>query len=93
MKIMGFFILLMMMIMLGVNNTARAEILSPSNTISVTTFIDEYNDTDTGCSLREAITSANTDSAFGGCSSGGAGSDTITLPASSYNLTRSGYDN
>ena len=38
------------------------------------------------CSLREAITAANDDAAFGGCSAG-SGADTIFLPAGIYTLT------
>lgn len=49
-------------------------------TITVTTTADEYNAvTPNGfCSLREAITTINTGSAFGGCPAGSAG-DTILL--------------
>lgn len=57
-------------------------------TIAVDTTTDEYN-TGTSCSLREAITAANTDAAFGGCSAG-SGADTITLPAGAYVLTLTG---
>ena len=38
------------------------------------------------CSLREAIQSANTDTAFGGCTAG-SGADTITLPSGTYQIT------
>lgn len=57
--------------------------------ITVTTNSDEYG-TGSLCSLREAITAANTDKAFGGCSAG-SGVDTITLPAlpgSYYKISR-----
>lgn len=49
-------------------------------TINVTISIDEYNTSGsgTGCSLREAVQSANTDTAFGGCTTG-SGTDTITF--------------
>jgi CSLREA domain-containing protein len=42
-----------------------ADSLSPQNTIQVNIEADEYNTsgTGTGCSLREAIESANTDTA------------------------------
>ena len=48
--------------------------------IPVNTTTDEFNTsgTGTGCSLREAIQAANTDSAFGGCTAG-SGADTINL--------------
>ncbi len=52
-------------------------------TISVTTMTDEISNPGTGCSLREAVLSANTDASVGGCPTG-AGSDTITIPAGTY---------
>ncbi len=62
---------------------ATADSLSPGSTILVNTVEDEYDliGSGTGCSLREAIQSANTDTAFGGCTAGTAGSDTITFVA------------
>jgi CSLREA domain-containing protein len=62
---------------------------APGMTINVTTFLDEYTDPGpgTGCSLREAITAANSDATYGGCSAG-AGTDTIMLPAGTYTLSR-----
>ena len=53
--------------------------------ITVTTTADEYN-AGTGCSLREAITAANTNAAFGGCPAG-SGADTISLPAGTFQIT------
>jgi CSLREA domain-containing protein len=67
---------------------------SASNaTITVTTFLDEYDypGSGSGCSLREAITAANTDTAFGGCPAG-SGIDTIKLSAGNYTFTRAGSD-
>ncbi|MGB8252998.1 MAG: CSLREA domain-containing protein, partial [Anaerolineaceae bacterium] len=64
-------------------------------TITVNTLVDEYDTSpNSTCSLREAITSANTDSAFGGCVKGD-GTDTIKfldLPGSpdTFYLTRTG---
>jgi CSLREA domain-containing protein len=52
--------------------------------IKVTTKADELNN-QPPCSLREAIRSANVDTAIGGCAAG-AGPDTITLPAGTYKL-------
>jgi CSLREA domain-containing protein len=52
--------------------------LSPHNTILVDTYLDQYNTDPSHCSLREAIESANTDAAFGGCNAG-SGTDTITF--------------
>jgi CSLREA domain-containing protein len=55
--------------------------------ISVTTTVDEFGTNPSqGCSLREAIYSANNDTAFGGCASG-ADVDTIYVPAGKYFLS------
>ena len=54
-------------------------------TIPVNTTTDEFN-TGPNCSLREAIQSANTDTAFGGCAAG-AGADTITLGSGTFQIT------
>ena len=53
--------------------------------ITVNTTADESG-AGSNCSLREAITAANTDTPFGGCPAG-SGADTITLPAGTYTLT------
>jgi CSLREA domain-containing protein len=53
--------------------------------ITVNTTADEDN-TGANCSLREAITAANTDMAYGGCTAGSS-ADIITLPAGTYTLT------
>jgi CSLREA domain-containing protein len=63
---------------------------APAATIYVDTTADEF-DTGSGCSLREAIQAANTDSAFGGCTAG-SGADTIVVPAGTYVLARTGVD-
>jgi CSLREA domain-containing protein len=54
--------------------------LAPHAPIQVNIEVDEYNTmgTGTGCSLREAIQSANTDASFGGCTAGSE-TDTITF--------------
>ena len=59
-------------------------------TINVNIFIDEYNDTATGCSLREAVQSANDNADFGGCTHSGIyGHDTIRiLNAGTYAVNR-----
>lgn len=57
-------------------------------TITVTTTADELN-ADGDCSLREAIQSANTDTAVDACTAG-AGADTIVLPAGTFTLTLTG---
>jgi CSLREA domain-containing protein len=54
--------------------------------ITVSTTGDE-NETGAGCSLREAIRSANENAAVGGCVSGAAGPDTIVLPPGTYTLS------
>jgi len=53
--------------------------------INVTTTLDEYG-SGAGCSLREAIRAANTDTAFGGCPAG-SGVDTISVPSGVFQLT------
>lgn len=54
-------------------------------TITVDTFDDEWTE-DGDCSLREALFSANRDSAFDECAAGD-GPDTIVLPAGTYVLS------
>jgi len=64
------------------------------NTITVTTTSDEFG-SGAGCSLREAVQSANTDADFGGCThSGSYGiNDKVSMPAGGfYSLTRIGID-
>lgn len=63
--------------------------------INVTTTADEFDLTGngTGCSLREAIKTANDAANFGGCvrvSTTGSGSDTIVVPSGTYTLSISG---
>ncbi|HMT04838.1 MAG: CSLREA domain-containing protein [Solirubrobacterales bacterium] len=60
-------------------------------TITVNTTSDVYGDGASTCSLREAITSAQTNAAFDGCAAGFA-EDTIQLPAGDYAITRAGAD-
>jgi CSLREA domain-containing protein len=60
----------------------------PATAITVTTTVDEYG-TGADCSLREAITAANTDAPFGGCPAGN-GHDIIHIPAGIYTLTIGG---
>ena len=57
-------------------------------TIEVTTHADELDGApDSSCSLREAVQSANSNTAVGGCHKGGGPSDTITLERGRYKLT------
>jgi CSLREA domain-containing protein len=59
-------------------------------TITVTTKADQAG-TGAACSLREAILSANGDTAVGGCASGsGSTTDRIVLPAGRYALATGG---
>jgi CSLREA domain-containing protein len=68
-----------------------AMIVEPAyaGTINVTTVLDEFDTTGSGagCSLREAIQTANTGADFGGCIGGSAGADTINIPAGTYTLS------
>jgi CSLREA domain-containing protein len=87
-------LLISLLLAIGSYRPVTADGLSPQNTIPVNITADEYNTTGSGvgCSLREAIQSANTDTAFGGCPAGGPLTDIISLPAGIYTLTRSGED-
>ena len=58
-----------------------------ASTIQVTTSSDDP--VSSGCSLRDAITAANSDSVTGGCAAG-SGDDTIVVPAGTYKLTHAG---
>lgn len=61
---------------------------SAAATLTVNTTVDEYG-AGADCSLREAIQSINSNSAFGGCPTGAAG-DTIDLPPGVYTLDLTG---
>jgi CSLREA domain-containing protein len=63
-------------------------LLSTAATIDVNTTADELN-TDGDCSLREAITAANTNTSVDACN-GDSLADTINIPAGTYILTISG---
>jgi len=65
--------------------------LAMAATITVTTTTDEFG-TGANCSVREAIQAANTNAAFGGCTTGAAGMDTINIPANIYTLAIAGAD-
>ncbi len=58
-------------------------------TIAVDTTDDDYGGAPGNCSLREAITAAQTDLGFGGCPAG-SGADVVSLPAGTYRITRAG---
>ena len=75
---------LVLLILIGTPDRAQAA------TITVNTTTDVVNATDGLCSLREAITAANTDAASGatvGECAAGSGGDTVNLPAGTYTLT------
>ena len=59
---------------------------SPGAIITVNATGDTFGEpeNDSTCSLREAIQSANTDTAFGGCTAGDLGTDTIVLGSAIY---------
>jgi CSLREA domain-containing protein len=57
-----------------------------ASAINVNTTADE-NGSGANCSLREAITSANTNFNFGGCTDAAGGPFTINVPAGTYSLT------
>ena len=60
---------------INVNGTADENSASPANAV---------------CTLREAVLSANTNTAVGGCAAGGGPSDTIVVPSGTYTLTIAG---
>ncbi len=76
-----------------VGMTAAAALLvmataSEAATINVTTTTDEYGKGG-GCSLREAVEAANSNTAFGGCPKGDSATmDIIKLAAGRYTLSR-----
>ncbi|HEV2815211.1 MAG TPA: CSLREA domain-containing protein, partial [Solirubrobacteraceae bacterium] len=61
---------------------------APAATITVGTVGDTVA-ADGVCSLREAISAANEDTAGGGCVAG-SGADRVVIPAGTYTLTRAG---
>jgi CSLREA domain-containing protein len=70
--------------LLALHNTAFALVTLPVNTVN-----DEFGENLANCSLREAIQSINTRSAFGGCIAGQrSGTNVIKLEAKEYLLTR-----
>lgn len=73
-------------VMLFVALAGPASPAAAGTVITVTTFVDELN-AGGACSLREAVRSANTNSAIGGCPAGAAGEDTIVLGAGTYTLS------
>lgn len=70
-----------------IKNPASAK--QQGNIITVDTYLDDMVSNNGTCSLREAIESANNDSAWDACTPGD-GWDSIVLPAGVYSLTRVG---
>ncbi|MFL5755631.1 MAG: choice-of-anchor Q domain-containing protein, partial [Chloroflexota bacterium] len=63
------------------------------NAIVVDTTADNTSTTGSGCSLRQAIASANDNTAYAGCKSGlSSPQDSIQIPAGAYNLTAGQLD-
>jgi len=87
-----FFVIALFATLLLPSGSAAA--LPGETTIYVNTYIDEYDlSPNFYCSLREAITAAVTNDAFGGCTGGVSGeATTIYLEAYTYDLTRAGFD-
>ena len=54
---------------------------------AATINVDSGTDDGTGCTLREAVQAANTDSPVGGCSAGDDANDTITFSVATVTLT------
>ncbi len=66
-NLLKFTMILFVMVLLITAMRPLAPLAPLGATINVNIFIDEYNDTATGCSLREAVQSANDNADFGGC--------------------------
>jgi CSLREA domain-containing protein len=81
----GIAALLLFGIVLALVHPTRAA----SQAVIVVNTTDDELKTDGDCSLREAITAANTDTVVDQCAPG-SGADTIALPAGVYTLTISG---
>ncbi|MCA9955524.1 MAG: CSLREA domain-containing protein, partial [Anaerolineales bacterium] len=81
-------LLLFLLVVGGLGITAVFTPLVHADTITVDTTADEVN-TNGNCSLREAILSANGDTAVDSCTAG-SGADVITLPPGTYTLSLAG---
>ncbi|HNB51554.1 MAG TPA: CSLREA domain-containing protein, partial [Anaerolineales bacterium] len=78
----------MTLLVTGLGLTIQSAPAAPAVTITVNTTADELN-FDGDCSLREAIRAANTDASVDACPAG-SGTDTISLPIGTINLTNVG---
>jgi len=87
--LLGILILLFALIIQPTSAVTASNVLAPAETIiNVNTTTDENSDPGTGCSLREAILSANltTSSTVGGCIKTGTGPAMIQVPTGTYLL-------
>ncbi|GEM_PF-1408673 len=86
-------VLLLLLGSLMQSNTGIAAPDAPRTIITVNTNADEFDvsGSGSGCSLREAIQTANTGLNFGGCVMDGSGAMAISIPAGTYQLSRHGY--
>jgi CSLREA domain-containing protein len=79
-----------------VTAVAGVSAAAPGRLIKVTTAADVVDPTDGLCSLREAITAANTNTGSGAepgeCRSGSRRTDTVQVPAGTYALTLEGVN-
>lgn len=79
---------------LAVALVAMTVLLQPATAVGAVIEVDTTTDQSgnaPGCSLRQAISAAQTDAVVGGCPAG-AGADSILLPAGVYRLTIPGMD-
>ncbi|MCI0397046.1 MAG: CSLREA domain-containing protein [Chloroflexi bacterium] len=83
-----FFLLLFGLVVWPTEATWTIERIPSGSIITVNTTDDELN-SDGDCSLREAVRSANLNSAVDGCLAG-SGADTINIPAGTYELSIAG---
>lgn len=79
-------------LLLAMGLLAPAAPAQAAGTINVNTTVDEYG-AGGGCSLREAVRTANDGANFGGCVLSGTQPFTINLPAGTYQLTIAGANN
>jgi CSLREA domain-containing protein len=79
-------IVVSLFLLLALADSASAAVITADPTAQ-----DDNNGSFAGCSLREAILSANGNTSIGGCVAG-SGADQINLPAGTYTLTRAAGD-
>jgi hypothetical protein len=79
------------LILVAFTNVVLPSVAAAAGAISVTTQTD-LNGTGPGCSLRDAILSANLGSNVGGCTGTDGTTDTISVPAGTYDLSAGELD-